>query len=176
MQIFGIEPLTEDEVRGVKPRVQALRHYHHTVAKLIARGLKDSEVARLVDRSPPTIRNFRLSPANQELIESYVGDQDEAITSLIDYRREKLTRLEIMALDILEERMEDEESRKAISSATLLAIAANSQDRTGIAKQQVSVNMNLDLGSRLDRAQKRIQGLRKAREEGRLLEFVRAQS
>ena len=173
MEILSMEPLTEAEARGAKPRVHALRHFHHTVAKLVARGLKDTEVARLVDRSPPTIRNFRLAPANAELISSYVGDTDEAITSLIDYRREMLVKLEIKALEELEARLDDEEERKAISTPALLAISANSQDRTGLAKQQVSVNMNLDIGSRLDRARKRVEGIEAARAAGKLLEFVR---
>jgi len=161
MEIFSIEPLTLEEVASCKPRVQSLRHAHHTMAKLLARGLKDSEVARITNRSPPTVRNFRLVPANAELIDSYAGDTDEEITSLIDYRRTAMVAAEVKAMEEIIHRLDTVPDQ--ISTSALLAIAANSQDRSGIAKQTVSLNMNLDFGSKLDRARERLAKLQEAR-------------
>ena len=168
MEILGIDELTE--LPQVQSRVQTLRTAHHTMAQLLAKGLKDTEVARLVNRSPPTVRNFRLVPANQELIASYAQDENEELLDEVEYRLTLRRRSGTLALERL---VDDLEAGVEMSHRTLLAITDSTDDRTGIGKVEAKLNINVDLKSKMIEAEKRLEGLEEARAAGKVVDFVR---
>jgi hypothetical protein len=171
MEILSIEPLPEGA--AVRSRVHSMKVAHATMAALCARGLTDADVARLTNRSPPTIRNFRLSPAGAELIAQLAEGCDEEILSEVDYRLSLRRRAGTIAAERMVDKLED--PTEDIPIRTLLAIAADVDDRTGLGKQSMQVNLNIDVKSRLNAARERRVKVIEARAEGRLLEYVRGE-
>jgi transposase len=147
-----IRSLTEDEVpkRGrPKGAVAKIRAHHHLVAQLYAKGLKPTEIAPIVNRTSATVRNWLDSPASQELVAQYTGEIGERVSSEMEYRIALRRKAGTMAMEKLVEMLEADEIE---SEKSLLAIAADSDDRTGLGRQETKVNLNMDLGARLDRA------------------------
>jgi transposase len=147
-----IRSLTEADVpkRG-RPRgaVAKIRAHHHLVAQLYAKGLKPTEIAPIVNRTSATVRNWLDSPASQELVAQYTGEIGERVSSEMEYRIALRRKAGTMAMEKLVEMLEADEIE---SEKSLLAIAADSDDRTGLGRQETKVNLNMDLGARLDRA------------------------
>jgi len=147
-----IRSLTEDDVpKKGRPKgaVAQIRAVHHLVAQLYAKGLKPTEIAPIVNRTSATVRNWIDSPANAELVAQYTGEFSERITSEMEYRIALRRKAGTMAMEKLVEMLEGDEIQ---SEKSLLAIAADSDDRTGLGRQETKVNLNMDLGARLDRA------------------------
>jgi len=147
-----IRSLTEDEVpKKGRPKgaVAKIRAVHHLVAQLYAKGMKPTEIAPIVNRTSATVRNWLDSPANAELVAQYCGAEGERITSEMEYRIALRRKTATMALEKLAEQLEADEID---APRTLLAIAADGDDRTGLGRQETKVNLNMDLGARLDRA------------------------
>jgi hypothetical protein len=67
----------------------------------------------------------------------------------MEYRIALRRKAGTMAMEKLVELLEADEIE---SEKSLLAIAADSDDRTGLGRQETKVNLNMDLGARLDRA------------------------
>ena len=163
MEILNVTELTETDARGTRSRVHGLKVAHHTMAALCARGLTDVDVARIVNRSPPTIRNFRLSPAGAELISQMAEGVTDEIVSEIDYRLSLRRRAAVLAGEKLVEQLENDEIDQP---RTLLAIMADTDDRTGLGKQSMQVNLNIDIKARLNKAIERKVALDEARKLG----------
>ncbi len=147
-----IRSLTEADVpkRGrPKGAMAKIRAHHHLVAQLYAKGLKPTEIAPIVNRTSATVRNWLDSPASQELVAQYSAGEHERITSEMEYRIALRRKAGTMAMEKLVEQLEADEID---APRTLLAIAADSDDRTGLGRQETKVNLNMDLGARLDRA------------------------
>lgn len=147
----------DKERRGRKlGSVATIRAWHHRIARALARGMTDAQVAQLVDRTAPTIRNFRLNPANAELIAQYQADYDDEVESELDYRARLMRVAGTMALERLVEKLDQGE---VDSERTLLAIADSANDRMGLAKASISANINLNAGDRLAKARERVRAL-----------------
>lgn len=110
--------------------IQRLKHRHHTAARGIASGLRDSEVATLTGYSPTRISDLQKDPAFIELVTQYqneIGDRmvDAAVefqTRLLDLSRE--------AVGELQDRFDDDEIRKKIPTSEVRQIAQFGLDRT----------------------------------------------
>jgi hypothetical protein len=164
-----IRSLTESDVpkRGrPKGAVAKIRAVHHLVAQLYAKGMKPTEIAPIVNRTSATVRNWLDSPANAELVAQYCGAEGERITSEMEYRIALRRKAGTMAMEKLVEMLEADEIE---SEKSLLAIAADSDDRTGLGRQETKVNLNMDLGARLDRAIER--GKKLDEERGKVIEL-----
>jgi transposase len=164
-----IRSLTESDVpkRGRPKRAVAkIRAVHHLVAQLYAKGMKPTEIAPIVNRTSATVRNWLDSPANAELVAQYCGAEGERITSEMEYRIALRRKAGTMAMEKLVEMLEADEIE---SEKSLLAIAADSDDRTGLGRQETKVNLNMDLGARLDRAIER--GKKLDEERGKVIEL-----
>lgn len=144
--------MTEEDVpKKGRPKgaVAKIRAVHHLVAQLYAKGMKPTEIAPIVNRTSATIRNWIDSPANADLVARYIEDEHERITNEMEYRVQLRRRTATMALEKLAEQLEADEIE---APKTLLAIADAGDDRTGLGRQETKVNLNMDLGARLDRA------------------------
>jgi hypothetical protein len=148
-----------------KGAVQGIRAYHHRVAMMVASGMKDTEIAKIIQRTPPTVRNWRLVPANAELAEQYKSEMDNEVRDRISYVTSLIDEIKIKALEQeLEQLVEAEETGERIPIRTLDAIAADKLDRRGYPKTQVSVGVSLGAGDRLAKARERVAELNKLKE------------
>lgn len=105
--------------------VQRLRAAHHKIARLLAAGTKQTEIATLCAVTPATVQNLSKDPAFQSLVQFYAERED----ARFDDVRGKLKDLSYDAVAELHDRVvgaPDELSDKA-----LLDIAQLGLDRTG---------------------------------------------
>ncbi len=150
-----IRSLTPAEVRLGRPvgSLGKIRAVHHLVAQLFAKQVKTADIAKIVNRTPATVRNWINSPANEELVAQYEREFDATVTNQIDHRIEVklrgITIAEEMRTEILEEAWAKGER---FSLRELGAIIADGDDRTGIAKTTIQANLNLDAATKLEKA------------------------
>lgn len=158
MEILEIRELGPEDLAGLRqPNVKSIRANHHRTASLIARGLTDVEVGRLTNRSAPTIRNFRLNPANANLIAELAEAIDGEVLSEVDYRAQLIRYASTLAAETLADRLE---AGLVESDRTLLAIMDSGNDRTGLGKMETKLNIHHSIGAQLDKAAKRLKAHR----------------
>jgi hypothetical protein len=120
------------------------------------------------------IKAWAENEANAELIASYRADLPNIVDAFIAQRQQLLNEISLKAL-ILQARALDEaiENDLEIPLDKLVKLSANADDRTGLGRQETRVNMNLDLGARLDKAKAAKEAVASARAEGNVVKFVR---
>ena len=139
---LGVEPVTLKE----------LRHTHHRLAQLLATGVDEGVAAKLCNYSVSRISMFKADPAFKELLAYYAGNVEERwgdfVSTAANLSLDLLQHLQ-QQLDEHPERFSLAETREAIK---LLA------DRSGHApiSKTVNLNVNADLGSKLDAARARL--------------------
>jgi hypothetical protein len=157
MEILSITPLTQADLSPTKGRpkgaVGAIRERHHWMAKLVAAGVSDAEIARMVGCSAPTVRNFRLNPASGELIAEYVEQLGEKVSTVLASQVELLNSIGLrIALLLADDVGAAERGEVEISIKDKIKLWEIVCDRTGLGKMETRVNLTGDLGSRMDRA------------------------
>lgn len=103
--------------------LQRLRERHHSVARLIAKGMQQSLVARITGYSQSYLSTLLNSPAMIELVEMY-RIQNGAAAEVI---AERLKTVGLKAIDKIEDKLEQEDA----SIFELTAIAKLGLDRAG---------------------------------------------
>jgi hypothetical protein len=138
-----------------------VRAVHHLVARLYARNVPVKDIAAMVNRTPATIRNWINAPANQELVAQYAKENEVEVTGELEYRIQLARLAGTMAREKICAQLENDEIE---NTRVLLAIAADVDDRTGIGKIQTQINLQGDLGARLNRARQRVKELNSKKE------------
>lgn len=156
-------PLTEEDLmllteeRGVqKPKqlssLAMLSERHRNLARLLAMGKTDWECSVITGYTPSRISILKSDPAMKNLIAHYSEEKDIVYVQA----HEKMAQVVSTALDVLQERLEDEDQVKEMSTNQILQIIEVSADRSGMgpsSKSEVSVNVNI--ATRLEEARKR---------------------
>lgn len=125
---------------------------HHYLARCIATGMKIHEAAIATGYQPTTVSLLQRDPSFQELVEFYGSKVDDKMLDLA----ERLQRLSADALDLLQDRLENEPEK--LTAAGLLEIAKMGADRTGYGPSSTNVNFNGNaLADRLADARKRVE-------------------
>lgn len=140
--------------RGVKPQpVQRLRDRHHSLARLLAGGMKPAEVSAITGYSLSRISILQADPSVKELISFYRENEDAAYA---EFGR-RATMVTITALENLQEQVEDDANPLSVDQN--LTIIKTLADRTGHApvSKTINTNVNLELGSRMAAARARLQ-------------------
>lgn len=156
--IDAVRELTRDEVRLIPrsrtPAVIQLRDTHHMVARLFALGLRPNEVASRTGYGIARISVLRNDPAMQELIASYRDAVDESWKETADEYFTNAAAVRTTAIRLIRDRLEEAEPGD-IPLNQLVAIHADTADRTGYPKRKESVNLNVDFAARLEQAVQR---------------------
>lgn len=115
---------------------------HHRLARVLAEGIPPGDAAVLCGYSLSRVSILQTDKAFQELMAFYAAQRAEAFA---DTGR-KLSEVASTALDLLQDRLEDEPD--AFSSAQLLAIATAAADRSGHGPSSTVKNLavSVDLG------------------------------
>ena len=172
-------PLTEEDVKGLKakgrPRgaLGKIREMHHLVAQLYAQGLKPTQIAAIVKRTPQTVRNWLNTPANIELVarleKEYCGEAFTVVKDSLDFRRYLSEELATVCLEQLVSAAHAGE----LTNSEALRILDSRDDRTGMGKMVTNVNLHGDLGDRLDAAVERSRKVIEGRVEGNVIKLNR---
>lgn len=146
------------QVMGVNtPTIKNIRATHHRIARLIAIGMKDTQIAAICNCSPNRLSHFRNDPAAQQLIAFYTEEVGDAFHDFVRTAND-------MSMDFMHELGERlERSPESFTPATLLEAVRTLADRSGNGAQSktVNVNVNLGMGDRLRLAAKRAQEARR---------------
>lgn len=159
-----VRPLTADDLkqlskeRGVqKPRqlssLTRLSERHRNLARLLALGKTNEECSIITGYTESHISILKSDPAMSGLIRHYSEEVDIVYTQT----NEKIAQLAGMAVDVLQDRLEDPEKVEKMSEGQLLEIAKFATDRSGNGPAMKSeVNVTVGVADRLEAARKRI--------------------
>jgi hypothetical protein len=138
--------------RGIKPPGLAkIRDSHHELARAIAEGLKPYEVAIRTGYSLSRVSILSSDPAIQDLVAVYREDRQREFINA----QARLALLHTDVVGEIHDRLLDEPEKFDLKDLTDLMV--KTADRTGLGPQtkNTNVNVNVDLGSRLERARQR---------------------
>lgn len=140
--LFGDAPAK----KGGATLVDTMRASHHELARLIAEGRKEVEVAAMTGFSQSRISTLKGSPAFQELL-SFYQEKKEAI--YVD-THEKIASLGNESLDALRDDLHD----GLLTPSQKIEIAKLTLDRSGhgVQTKNTSVNFNLPMKGEVMRA------------------------
>lgn len=160
-KVSGIRELSRADLTHLtKPRdptrIQSIRDSHHRVARAIASGMSNGEVALTCGISITRVSQLRGDPSFIELIAHYrsmitaqwLGDADP----VVDFMRTNALKAQAMLSDKLDAAAESDEF---LPTRDLVSIAELGLDRTGYGKVNKNVNINVDFAANLERARKR---------------------
>lgn len=119
--------------KAAEKDVKSLRAKHHSVARLLAQSVPEGIVAEITGYTPQYVSVLKNNPSMIELIEHYRGPNNEAAKMV----GEKLRNVGTMALERLEERIEQDE----LDDFALLQAAKLGLDRSGHGPQSQVTNV-----------------------------------
>lgn len=154
VSVEGVRELTREETaalhRANAPRpggaparaVERLKTRHHEIARLMAAGLKDVEIADTLNCSHASLYNLRRSPAFQQLLFYYQAERDVEAMSLS-------AQIKIgagLALDKIVERLETEEAA-SLPATWLKDVMVALLDRAGHSPVQKTATLSAHLSA-----------------------------
>lgn len=141
LRLITDEDLGEGGSGAATPALQNLRPSHHTLARLMAKGLKQVDVSAITGFSQSRISILKRDPAFGELLEHYAG-QVEAVNV------ELLEKVKLLAGDALAElhgRLDTDP--EGFSNGALLELVKASLDRSGVGPKAQVEHKHLHLGA-----------------------------
>lgn len=139
-----------------KTQLKNLTDGHHRVARAVAAGLSNVDVAAICGRTPNRISVLKQDPAFQELIAHYRGlvtaDYVNSCDSFMEVATANMLKAETMLADKLDEAMDNGET---LPTRDLIAISRDAADRFGYGKMNKNLNVNVDFASQLEAARRR---------------------
>lgn len=146
-----IEMLSHE--RGIQPTtIKKLRDSHHSLARLIAKGMKGHEISLVTGYTESRISTLKSDPAFQDLIEFYRQNDIEIAADLT----QRLLNVALDATQEVHERLQD--SPEVIPLEDLQSLIKLAADRTGYGPKSTNVNVNVDLSDRIRAARQRLEG------------------
>lgn len=142
--------LTEN--RSIKPiPILKVTERHHALARMLSQGSTPSECAIALGYTKSRISVLRQSSAFKELEEIYSDVKDQEFTEVAA----KMAGISKDALILIQERLE--EKPEDFSNKELREVATAFTDRTGHGptSSQVNLNINANMGDRLEAARAR---------------------
>lgn len=148
-------PVTQ--VQSSKP-IKAIRDSHHAVARLLATGAREADIAAVTGYSASRISVLKADPQFQDLVIFY----SETATEVVADFRSRMAMVGIDALQELHNRILDDEDGTKVSAGLLKDVVVSLADRTGHAPQRgptAVTQINVTLTERMAKARERINGL-----------------
>lgn len=132
--------------------LKAIRATHHRLAQLLAGGMDEVQASVLCNYTRYRVSHLRQDPAFQELEAYYRGNVDIEFADFVSAAKE-------LSMDLLGKLQQDlDENPEKFTTQQLIEAIKVLADRTGHAPVQksVNVNVNADVGSRLNAARERL--------------------
>lgn len=137
------------------PQLQSLRDNHHRLARAVASGISNHEVAIMCGVSYNRVAVLKADPTFADLVAHYRGILTAEWASqdtVIEYMKSNALKAAAMLSDKLEEAAEKGEF---LPTRDLVAIQEFGFDRTGYGKVNKNVNVNVDFAAHLEAARSR---------------------
>ena len=146
-KVLGVRPMTREDLLCLRekrvgpPRVQQFRETHHRVARLVAAGLRNSEISRLTGFSANRLAQFRADPAFEQLVSEYKDKVDEAYVRSQDEFYDSATEAKLRAIQMVHDHFDRAEADgELIPLGRLAPLVADLADRTGHGKHATVTN------------------------------------
>lgn len=159
--IHEVKALTRDDLNLLQaareqkavPLVQKFRDTHHRLARLMAAGLRNRDVAIASGYSESRVLMFSSDPAFMELVAHYRNTVTEGFKDEVSGFFEIATQNMVIAERQISEKLEQaEEDGTTLPTRELLAISRDAADRFGFGKHTMQTNVNVDFASQLEAA------------------------
>lgn len=146
------------------PILQKLRATHHRQAQLLASGKTPTEVAAIVGCTVQRLVQLQIDPTFAELVAYY---QDQTMVAFLEDNarvQAKIVEVGELAIDELQERLEDDVKRRAMPIGEVRKIAEFAMDRTvappkAAPPQNVTpTNVTINFGTPIDQPGKTVDG------------------
>jgi hypothetical protein len=170
IEITNLRELTRGDLAVLaQPRppnsLKELRDNHHRIARAIASGMSNIDVALACGVTPNRVSAFRSDPSMVELIAHYrslkTADWLKEYDPVIDFLRSNALKAAAMTSDILDAKAE---AGEVLPVRELLGIQEIGFDRTGYGKVNKNVNVNVDFAANLEAMRKRSSRAREPRQ------------
>lgn len=176
IRVLKREDLAVLAVKRPPNSIQTLRDTHHRVARAVAAGLRNDEIATLTGFSYNRVSVLKADPSFIELVAHYRGlitaEYVRAADPVIEYMASNALKAQAMLSDRLDAQMRKAEFAEEQAALTgepvepsaygtvsdLLGIAELGLDRTGYGKVNKNLNVNVDFAANLEAARKRASG------------------
>ena len=135
--------------------IQTLRDNHHRVARAIASGMSNTDVAATCGISINRVSMYKADPAMTELIAHYralITAEWVQQDTVIEYMKTNAIKAQAMISDKLDEAIEKNEY---LPIRDLAVISELGFDRTGYGKVNKNINVNVDFAAKLEAARTR---------------------
>jgi hypothetical protein len=159
--ITDIRPLTRADISHLtvkrEPKtLQSLRDNHHRIARAIASGLSNAEVAQTCGISIGRAHTLRVDPAMKELVAHKRAMIDAEWAAATDPVVEIMKSNAMKAAAMLSDKIDETaEKGEYLPTRDLVAIQEFGFDRTGYGKVNKNVNINVDFAAKLEEARVR---------------------
>lgn len=154
MRVLGPADLAllASERGSTAPSIKRIRDRHHSLARCLATGMKNSEASLVTGYDPSRISILLKDPTFAALVDDYRRMENGAAADFA----ERTGVLTLTAVNQLQDALEDEENPLPVG--TVLEIAKFGADRTGHAPVSKNIQVNVDarLGDRLRAARQRL--------------------
>lgn len=143
--------------------VQTLRDNHHRIARAIASGMSNGDVAACCGVSINRVSSYKSDPSCAELIAHYrslITAEWVQQDTVIEFMRTNALKAQAMISDKLDDAAERNEF---LPTRDLLGIAELGLDRTGYGKVNKNINVNVDFAAKLEAARTRASRTREVR-------------
>ncbi len=160
-EITDIREVTRADLSHLQaPRPQnqlaTLRDSHHRIARAVAAGMKNGDVASTCGISIQRVSTLRADPSFIELVAHYrallTEEWKETADPVTEYMRSNALKAEQLISDRLDKAMEEDET---IPLSQLVQVTSDRYDRLGYSKVTKSVNLNVDFAANLEAARRR---------------------
>ncbi len=134
-------------------RTKTFRDTHHNLARMIAMGMRVSDIVEQSGYSQQRISHLTGDPAFQELVATYRLTVNESFKEQMDIMHQSMVLARGKAARMLNDKLEEaEEVGELPPVRELLGILELTADRTGYGKRETKVNVNVDFASALEKA------------------------
>src|SRR5574337_1204623 len=122
------------------PRLQKIRASHHLLARLIADGLSNMEVAAITGTNNARLSVLKDDPAFQELVEHYIRQKGAVYLDV----HQRLSILGMTAIEELQDRLEDPTKAAAMPTPEVRAIMESVLDRGAAPQRTIQEHVTSD--------------------------------
>jgi hypothetical protein len=159
-EVTGIRSLARADLAHLlekRPPVllQSLRDNHHRVARAVASGMANAEVAATCGVSVNRVSMLKADPAFSDLVAHYravITAEWASQDTVIEFMRTNALKAQAMLSDKLDDAAERNEF---LPTRDLVAISELGFDRTGYGKVNKNINVNVDFAAQLEKARAR---------------------
>lgn len=162
IKLGPIIPLVREDLklllakRPEKPVINAIRERHHALARAIASGHPLIVCAKMCNYSYSRVVVLQQDPTFKELVEYYKELVKAGWKEEIDQREALALEVSMITLQHAKDKLlAADESGEFLPTREITALLELTLDRTGMGKQQMNVNVNMDFAGRLEQANRR---------------------